>query len=255
MATGYEEAIAAAEAAEISERRRMRYIAGALAVLLVGCVGLGIYASLDSDHDQTFNFIALLIIFMTALAASSIIFVGLKMGSTEEAFGLPSGSVRALLAIGIMILFVVFGLPVVTSQPKEVSSEMATLPADQLAAVTKLNTEQGFLVRVHEAGGAARPARIEIVRMDTASTAQMDLNKQMLTAIITLLTTVIGFYFGSRSATDAMKTGATTTTATAAQPDRGKDGKAAPPAPSPAPPTPQPAPAPPPEPTPPPPGG
>lgn len=216
-----------AEALERREKRRINAIYIGLLVLLLGCIGLGVYSFKTPESDQTFGFIALLIIFMTALAASSLVFVGLNVGSKEEAFGLPSGSVRALIAIGIMILFVVFGMPVVSSEPKELFKREASVPADQLAAVIKLNNEQGYVVRIADAGGpagpggtpAARPATIEIVRMNSVTDAQMDLNKQMLTAIVTLLTTVVGFYFGSRSATDILKAAPVTVSNTEPKPE------------------------------------
>lgn len=217
MATVYD---AAPDPSESEREARRRHLSVWIAMLLLflGCVGLGIYASRAAEGDQTFSFIALLIIFMTALAASSIVFKALDLGSKEEAFGLPSGSVRAMIAIGIMILFVVFGLPVVSSEPKELSSGEVQVPAEQLPGVIRLNSEQGFVIRVRDLGAAAappaapgaaptpgRPARIEIVRMNTVTDEQMDLNRQLLTAIVTLLTTVVGFYFGSRSATDVIK--------------------------------------------------
>jgi len=227
MVTSHDSAVEAA-AAGTERQTRWRHWSTwlALAVLLLGCIGLGIYASARAGGDQTFNFIALLIIFMTALAASSIVFKELDLSSKDEAFGLPTGSVRGLIAVGVMILFVVFGLPVVSSEPKELSSGQVQVPADQLAEVIRLNSEQGFVVRVHDLGRAAppanaagvpvaadRPARIEIVRMNSVTDEQMDLNRQLLTAIVTLLTTVVGFYFGSRSASDGARAAAPTTTA------------------------------------------
>lgn len=217
MASQYDETVASAE--NWADNRRMKHIWGAMVLLLLGCIGLGIYSIANPEHNETFNFIALLIIFMTALAASSIIFVSLKMGSNEEAFGLPSGSIRALLAIGIMILFVVFGLPVVSSQPEALSTRPTTVPTEQVAEIVRLNQEQGLIVKVLGSTGAAgtpgAQTRLEIVQMNNVTDAQMDLNKQMLTAIITLLTTVIGFYFGSRSATDGMASAPSVVTETA----------------------------------------
>jgi hypothetical protein len=216
-----------------------RYAAWALGALFAGSLALGFFALKVGTQSDIFRFIALLIIFLTALAASSALYTGLSMGSRDEAFGLPSGSMRALLAIGIMILFVVFGLPMITPRQTEVSAKEVSVPVEQLAATIRLNREQGFEVRILDPGvagtassapsqppaqkgaagntaapapatapakaGPARPAKIEIVRMTSASAGQTDLNKQMLTAIITLLTTVVGFYFGSRSATDGAR--------------------------------------------------
>lgn len=190
-----------------------------LLVLVGGSVGLGLFAKALGTHSETFRFIALLIIFMTALGASAAVFAGLRMGNSAEAFGLPGGSVRALLAIGIMILFVVFGLPVVNPPLADpIGTRQVPVPAAQVDADVSLYRAQGLTVLILDRGAAevaptattpsvpARPARLEISgRPELRSSAATDLAKQLLTAIITLLTTVIGFYFGSRSATEAIR--------------------------------------------------
>jgi len=193
-----------------------------IVVLLAGSVGLGLFDWLTKSDSDIFKFIALLIIFMTALAACAVIFAGLGMQNPAEAFGLPPGSVRPLLAIGIMILLVVFGLPAIAPPegdmlaPREVA-----VPAAQLDSAVRFHRDQGLNVRILAYGAAAAPAtatgpavtaapaRIEISgRAETRSTAQGDLIKQLLTAIITLLTTIVGFYFGSRSVSEAARVAA-----------------------------------------------
>lgn len=183
-------------------------------VLLIAAAGfLGYLVFSRGDEDTAIlRFIALLIIFMVALAATAAVFVSLKMGNSGEAFGLPSGSIRALLAMGIMMLFVVFGLPVISNRGEEVQPVRQPVAYERLDATLRMNREQGFYVQILDPGAAptatapSREAVIRILgRMPNQSAAQLDLTKQLLTAIITLLTTVIGFYFGSRSSTDAMR--------------------------------------------------
>ena len=179
----------------------------------------------STEAPETLRFIALLIMFMVALAATAAIFVSLRMGNATEAFGLPSGSIRALLALGIMILFVVFGMPVISSEGEPIEPVKFNVPHERLSDTIRSNHEQGFQVQIINPGAAAtstppaqsQPATVRIIgRLPTQSGAQLELTKQLLTAIITLLTTVIGFYFGSRSTTDGIKEGGDGSGATAA---------------------------------------
>lgn len=196
---------------------------GLSVMVLLGAAGFLAWQVFGPDRgaNETLRFIALLIMFMVALAATASLFVSLRMGNPGEAFGLPSGSIRALLALGIMMLFVVFGMPVISTSGDAVQPIDAQVAPAQLADTVRGYREQGFTVVITNPGTPTVPttltqtgspgqnATIKILgRLPTQSAAQLDLTKQLLTAIITLLTTVIGFYFGSRSSTDAIREGA-----------------------------------------------
>lgn len=197
-------------------------ITGVSVIILLGAAGLLAYqvfgGAQGAGGNETLRFISLLILFMVALGATASLFVSLRMGNPGEAFGLPSGSIRALLALGIMTLFVVFGMPVISPQSDPMQPIDARVSPAALDATVRSHRDDGFIVVVRNPGVAAvrdaagvtttpeTLADIRIMgRLPSQSAGQLDLTKQLLTAIITLLTTVIGFYFGSRSTTDGMQ--------------------------------------------------
>ena len=196
------------------------FVTGTGVITLLGAAGILAWHvfGMDGEGNETLRFIALIIVFMAALAATAALFVALRLGNPGEAFGLPAGSIRALIAVGIMILFVVFGMPVLTPMSdSSIERINARVPQAELSQTIRSYRDQGFLVAVIDPGtpdtrnaaGQAVPgtvAQLKIVgRLPSRSPDQVDLTKQLLTAIITLLTTVIGFYFGSRSSTEAMR--------------------------------------------------
>jgi hypothetical protein len=189
------------------------------ALLIAGCI---VAAGIGGKVNPGLWFIVLMVIALAALAMAATVFSGLKLASAKEAFGLPSGSVRALLALGIMVLLVVFGLQYLVggsnaSPPHLADQPLATvsLPVAKVPGAVALYRQEHFTVVMVNPGEAASPgpppvaevpAQLALYPLTTARTqAETDLTKTLLTAILGLLSTVIGFYFGARSATDGMK--------------------------------------------------
>jgi hypothetical protein len=203
---------------------RRFYVIGGVLVLLVGAIGLGITINFGRG-PEAFQFISLLIIAMAGLATTAAVFTGLRLGTQDEAFGLPNGSIRALLAIGIMVLFVVFALPVVdpSHKPEERVTDTPLIPNVEvpLASLAKETTRykaEGLAVVILDYGKAAqtdangavtvpeKPARISVYAKTTVENREAaEASKQLITALVTLLTSIVSFYFGSKSVVDATR--------------------------------------------------
>ncbi|MEA3060429.1 MAG: hypothetical protein QOJ94_210 [Sphingomonadales bacterium] len=163
-----------------------------------------------SGGSETFRFITLLVIVVATLTAAAGVFVWLQMQNQSEAFGLPSGSIRAVLAIAVMVLFVVFGLPAVSPLPAS-EARLTTAPVSSIVVPTAnadqwvtLHRNEGLTVIVKDYDKPAGSTRIEIYgKVKIRSADELELAKQVLTALLSALTMMIGFYFGGRSTNDA----------------------------------------------------
>jgi hypothetical protein len=175
-----------------------------------------------------------------ALAGTAILSVGLialiilsrAVGITEPnaALGLPHGSIRALLALGLAIVFVAVaswtlgGLfdplgPLVTQvtvPSKDVANYRTWYPnSDYIFSETQLAGPAKSQGAQPAAGApdATRPSAdadamvsLKIYLKRRAQDPNVfDLAKQILTISATVLVTVVGFYFGSNSAAEATR--------------------------------------------------
>jgi hypothetical protein len=134
------------------------------------------------------------------VSALSVTAQRLGMLDTRHPFGLPEGSIRAILTFSFIVLVGVFAsyLLVQTSRTGFVApSEPFLLPVTTLAEARALQTQlagDGLVV----VSGTADPIRATFIPRTDYRLAD-DVAKQVLTMLSTMLAAMIGFYFGSRS--------------------------------------------------------
>ena len=189
-----------------SQRRTGLWVAIGLLLLVFGFT-VALTLPTYVNRSNPFWFVGMLVIFGAALSLIAVVFRWLGLASRDEAFALPSGSVRTLLAIGVMVLFAVFGLDAVSVSDDSLTHRLsdqpmatATAPAAPalLDAEIKRYERQGMAVVVDSVGAAS--AALKLYRIDRVKPPETtDMQKQVLTALVTLLTSVVSFYFGSRS--------------------------------------------------------
>jgi hypothetical protein len=112
------------------------------------------------------------------------------------ALGLPEGSIRAFLTIGLLVLVAVFGTFIYFESGKSatytvVRSDVPVASPDELQALIKSVGDKFVVIPKGET--------VDVVSA-TPDTTRADVAKQLLTMIATALTTVLGFYFGTSAA-------------------------------------------------------
>ena len=167
--------------------------------------------------------VVVLILLLTAVAT---MFSLLSLTNKDQAMGLPEGSIRAVIALSLIVLFAILsvflyqnisrGGSVVTIANMSDSERaqflrdytnardvQAVVVKDQNGQPRTFNDDKGQLIR--NADGT--PKTYYDVSYRSANTASEDFAKQLLILLGTLMTAITSFYLGAGTVTSAVKAG------------------------------------------------
>jgi energy-coupling factor transporter transmembrane protein EcfT len=180
------------------------------AALLVTIVILGsniVSHSLEKDGSQTEIIMGIVVV--TAIAAMLtllyILAVGfnfMKLADAKQALGLPEGSIRAMIALILIMVFVMFGIYLYRSV-----SFGFSIPLKQGISADSLNTN---LATYRDLPGTLdvefnkKDNTYSILITNQTSQDGTKLAQQLITTVGTLVAAISAFYFGSSSANSAM---------------------------------------------------
>ncbi|TPQ32419.1 hypothetical protein C2U70_22155 [Bradyrhizobium guangdongense] len=142
------------------------------------------------------------LIFM--LAAVTMVFTALGLSNRELAMGLPDGSIRAVIALSLIVLFAI--LSIFLYQQVSTGGQIVTI-----AQMT--GAERAQFVKDHtnarDIQSVAVPGKADSfdVSYRSANPASDDFAKQLLVLLGTLMTAVTSFYLGAGTVTSAVKPG------------------------------------------------
>ena len=179
----------------------------------VGLIALGVlaYAAayfLNPEASLGFDAISGIVLLSVSLYGLVVLTRALGISDPTQALGLPTGSIRALLALILAIVFVAVASwtlggmldpkgPVVFRGDMKPEDIGKTYPPDKYivyGSPVKANGEETVQA---------------FVRQEPPSHDVMDIAKQLITISATVLVTIVGFYFGSKSASEAARNAGT----------------------------------------------
>jgi hypothetical protein len=212
------------------------------ALALAAFVGVTVFLPTSSLGFAALAGTAILSVSLTALI---IVFRAIGILDPQAALGFPRGSVRALLAFGLTIVFVAIAswtlggmfdpigplvaqvtIPstdqdayntyrkrypepdyIFTETQLSGASSLGTAPVQSDRAGSPPDRDRSVGGQPAPTVGAADLLNIKIyMKRKAQDQSTFDLAKQIMTTIATVLVTIVGFYFGSHSSADASRT-------------------------------------------------
>jgi len=214
------------------------WIAVALGAILGGLVIGGFIAGKfgNGQFEITLPLLAMfgVLVLLMALALTSVSFAIFDLADKREALALPPGSVRAVIALGLVVIFAILtvflyadlsgtnNLVISGLTLEQQKAFMLKLTADELKNVYIVphpapNAAAGNGGTAPSPGPSSSPPpgnalTYDLYRRDFPNSAAQDFAKQLLILLGTLLSSVTGFYFGAKTVSDKLVQNASETT-------------------------------------------
>jgi hypothetical protein len=141
---------------------------------------------------------------LLALVATTVAFAQLQLTDMTEALGLPRGSIRAVIALGLILIFAImsiyifnrFAVPTVSTLPNLTQEQVDSIPGREIFAVIPISTPPPAATGTP---GPTVPPRFNVQRERVISETGEHIAQQVVTTVGTLVVAVSAFYFGATS--------------------------------------------------------
>jgi hypothetical protein len=145
--------------------------------------------------------VVVLILLLTAVA---MVFSILKLTNKDQAMGLPEGSIRAVIALSLIVLFAI--LSVFLFQSISTGGASTTIAEMSGADRTEFIRNHTTARDIQSTPTKDKPGFYDIT-YKSANTASEDFAKQLMVLLGTLMTAITSFYLGAGTVTSAVKAG------------------------------------------------
>lgn len=130
---------------------------------------------------------------LLALTFTASIFKYLELAKPDQSLGLPEGSIRAVIALSLILIFMISSVFLYT----QISRSDFTREIDlSQAEYDNLSKESVYYSQPY---GATNGTRYTVMLQMAENKDSVDIAKQIITTISTLIVAVAGFYFGTRA--------------------------------------------------------
>jgi hypothetical protein len=174
----------------------MIVVVAGLAVVIALPSGIGGIHSVELQMGMVVVLAIAALLAMLSIAV--IIYANQGLADGKQALGLPEGSIRALIALLLLMIFIIMGAYLFRTIATPELVKVPNLSPDQVAAFAgQLPNEEQLSIEKNTSGSYDVTIGVGV----SAGTQQAAL--QLITVLGTLVTAVSAFYFGSSTAQSA----------------------------------------------------
>lgn len=177
-------------------------LVGVVTVVILWCLSR-IVVFLD-EHDAgpqatlAVNFVAAVVLLVLVLCTLAIVFNRLELSDPSRAMGLPEGSVRAVIALLLIMLFFLATMFLFSSSQNRTDATMQrSLQGISAERLSGIPTDEILTLTTSEAMPTLYDVTLTQRPINTPTSN--DIAKQLVTLLGTLVTAVAAFYFGANS--------------------------------------------------------
>jgi hypothetical protein len=192
-----------------------------LLIVNIGMIGLGVLgivlggSDISPEITQTILLIAGVIALVATLLITGFVYKRMELSDPANAFGLPNGTIRAIIALGLVVIFSMASVYLYSQMrtPPDATvkgltqEQVGAIPADQILSISNhVPTKEEKAAQKEEDASTPTqnaPVLYDVSRILPKSETSDDFAKQMLTTMGTLVVAVAGFYFGTQSVSTA----------------------------------------------------
>jgi hypothetical protein len=191
--------------------------------LLVALVLLAKWTAQDTHPEVSLPLLAVcgVIVLFVVLGLIAIAFAGFKLADQTQALGLPEGSIRAVLATSLVLLFGILTIflygDLAKSGPDNRVQHLTVQQKDKF--LSDIPPTQIVSVVSEQPPGSKGAESWTVTYRSSVSAAGADFAKQLLVLIGTLVASVAAFYFGAQTANSAHSAALSAFKATASNPE------------------------------------
>jgi len=145
-----------------------------------------------------------IMILLGSMALTSTLFHRLALSNPNEALGLPAGSIRAALSLALVVLFAIISIMLFRSLASPAEKHFENVGQSFIEELAKRPDAQVVaLSSCQKVSDGVTATCFNVVVRWKAPNDAVDISKQLLTLIGTLMTSLTSYYFATRAAQTA----------------------------------------------------
>lgn len=179
----------------------------AIALLAASVFLLRWLGDVSPEASLSLIFVSAAVVLILVVSTLAIVLRRLGLADRNEAMGLPSGTIRAIIALLLVMLFFIAAIFLFNSSLNQTDPRQ-TRPLEGITAerFATIPTEQIQSSQPRQVGNAT-VYDVVLFQPHAGTAASEDIAKQLITTVGTLVTAVAAFYFGASSVMGARKEG------------------------------------------------